>query len=202
MSAIAAGPDAEPAAGGAGRSAAECVSSLEPSFRAQELGFAVSAIAVNIQRAVAAGQRTWWQQLLGRQPDGAGGALASAEERAGARVDWHSVWLHNSVRGAVALGMAVLVADLTGVQHSFWVVQTPLTNSMASRRARPGSSSTQPQMNSAPVSDPAGRPACSAKTRAWARLRAKDPGLTMYGIQTYRTSRPGASRASGARPPR
>ena len=127
MSAIAAGPDAEPAAGSAGRSAAEYVSSLEPSFRTQELSFAVSAIAANIQRAVAAGQRTWWQQLLGRQPDGAGGALASAQERAGARVDWNSVWLHNSVRGAVALGLAVLVADLTGVQHSFWVVLGTLT---------------------------------------------------------------------------
>ena len=30
--------------------------------------------------------------------------------------------LHNSLRGAIGLGLAVLVADLTGVQHSFWVV--------------------------------------------------------------------------------
>src|SRR5450755_323432 len=127
MSAIATGPDPEPATEDARRSAAEYVSSLEPSFRAQELSFAVSALAANIQRAVAAGQRTWWQQLLGRQPDGAGGALASAQERAGAHVERHSVWLHNSVRGAVALGLAVLVADLTGVQHSFWVVLGTLT---------------------------------------------------------------------------
>ena len=34
----------------------------------------------------------------------------------------HSVWLHNSVRGAVGLALAVLVASLTGVQHSFWVI--------------------------------------------------------------------------------
>jgi Fusaric acid resistance protein-like len=127
MSAIAAGPAPGSAADAARQSAAEYISSLEPSFRAQELSFAVSAIAANIQRAVAAGQRTWWQQLLGRQPDGAGGALASAQERAGSRVQWHSVWLHNSVRGAVALGLAVLVADLTGVQHSFWVVLGTLT---------------------------------------------------------------------------
>lgn len=130
MSAIAAGPAPAPPADGTGRSAAEYVSSLEPSFRAQELSFAVSAVAANIQRAVAAGQRTWWQQLLGHQPGGAGGpgsALASAQERAGAHVERHSVWLHNSVRGAVALGLAVLVADLTGVQHSFWVVLGTLT---------------------------------------------------------------------------
>jgi uncharacterized membrane protein YccC len=32
-----------------------------------------------------------------------------------------SVWFANSLRGAVALAAAVLVADLTGVQHGFWV---------------------------------------------------------------------------------
>ncbi|MGO9784732.1 MAG: FUSC family protein [Streptosporangiaceae bacterium] len=115
------------AADGTGRSAAEYVSSLEPSFRAQELSFAVSAVAENVQLAVAARQRTWRQQLLGRQPQGAGGALSSAQQRAGAHVERHSVWLHNSVRGAIALGLAVLVADLTGVQHSFWVVLGTLT---------------------------------------------------------------------------
>ena len=119
----------DPAAPGgvAGTSAAGYVSSLEPSFRAQELSFATSAVAANIQLAVAARERTWRQQLLGRQPAGAGGALSSAQERAGAHVQRHSVWLHNSVRGAIALGLAVLVADLTGVQHSFWVVLGTLT---------------------------------------------------------------------------
>ena len=32
------------------------------------------------------------------------------------------MWLHNSVRGAVGLALAVLVAQTAGVQHSFWVV--------------------------------------------------------------------------------
>jgi hypothetical protein len=32
------------------------------------------------------------------------------------------VWLHNSVRGAAGLALAVLVANEAGVQHSFWVV--------------------------------------------------------------------------------
>ena len=119
MSAISAGRDpagrGDPAAPGAatGTSTTGYVSSLEPSFRAQELSFATSAVAANIQLAVAARERTWWQQLLGRQPAGAGGALSSAQERAGAHVQRHSVWLHNSVRGAIALGLAVLVADLT-----------------------------------------------------------------------------------------
>lgn len=33
-----------------------------------------------------------------------------------------SVWLINSVRGSVALAVAVAVADLSSVQHGFWVV--------------------------------------------------------------------------------
>ena len=33
-----------------------------------------------------------------------------------------SVWFVNSLRGSLALALAVLVADLTGVQHGFWVV--------------------------------------------------------------------------------
>ncbi|HEY3866568.1 MAG TPA: FUSC family protein [Solirubrobacteraceae bacterium] len=33
-----------------------------------------------------------------------------------------SVWLRNSVRGAVGLAIAVLVAQLTDLQHGFWIV--------------------------------------------------------------------------------
>jgi uncharacterized membrane protein YccC len=106
----------------AGDEAEQYVSGLEPSFRGQELSFVTSAIASNIAVSVAALQRPWWQQLLGHQPDGASGTLSSVQERAGAHVQPHSVWLHNSVRGAIALGLAVLVSDLLGVQHSFWVV--------------------------------------------------------------------------------
>lgn len=100
----------------------EFVSSLEPSFRAHEMSVAISAIATNIELTVAARRRSWWQRLVGRRPEGVGSSLSSAQERAGAHVARHSVWLHNSVRGAIALGSAVLVAELTGVQHSFWVV--------------------------------------------------------------------------------
>ena len=32
------------------------------------------------------------------------------------------MWLQNSLRGGVGVGLAVLVADLSSVQHSFWVV--------------------------------------------------------------------------------
>jgi hypothetical protein len=98
------------------------ISSLDPSFRAQELSYIVSQIAGNIDLAAAAERRSWLEQLLGRRPAGLAGPLAAAQERAGAHVERHSLWLQNSVRGAAGLGLAVLVADLSGVQHAFWVV--------------------------------------------------------------------------------
>lgn len=105
----------------------EFVGSLEPGFRAQEMTCAISAIAANIGLVVAARRRGWWQRLLGHHPGAMGPPLASARERLGAHAERHSVWLHNSVRGATALSLAVLVAELTGVRHSFWVVFGTLT---------------------------------------------------------------------------
>jgi uncharacterized membrane protein YccC len=102
--------------------ASEFISSLDPSFRAQELSFAVSEIARNVDLTAAAERRSWIDRLLGRQPAGLAGTLSAAQARATAHVDRNSVWLHNSVRGAVALALAVFVANETGVQHSFWVV--------------------------------------------------------------------------------
>ena len=100
----------------------DVISSLDPTFRAQELSFVVSQIARNIDGAAAAERRSWLEQLLGRQPEGLAGPVAAAQERAGAHVEQHSLWLQNSVRGAIGLGLAVLIANLTGVQHAFWVV--------------------------------------------------------------------------------
>jgi uncharacterized membrane protein YccC len=102
--------------------AAEFITSLDPSFRAQELGFAVTSIAGNIDLAAAAERRSWLQRLLGRQPEGLVGPFSAAQQRATAHVDRNSVWLHNSVRGAAGLALAVVVANEAGVQHSFWVV--------------------------------------------------------------------------------
>ncbi|MGW8667994.1 FUSC family protein [Streptomyces niveus] len=100
----------------------EVIDALEPSFRAHELAFVVGAIGDNIDAAARAERRTWVQRLLGRQATGLPGTLSAAQERVSAHVDPHSVWLHNSVRGAVGLALAVLVANLTDVQHAFWVV--------------------------------------------------------------------------------
>jgi uncharacterized membrane protein YccC len=113
----------------AGRPAAETgdhvsmlVSALDPAFRAQEIGYAVTTIGRTIALTAAAERRTWLQRMLGRQPEGLPGSLSAAEARAAAHVQPHSVWLRNSIRAAIGLALAVLVARLTGVQHSFWVV--------------------------------------------------------------------------------
>ena len=44
------------------------------------------------------------------------------EVRIGSHLRRHSVWLHNSVRGAAGLALAVLIAEEIGVEHSFWVI--------------------------------------------------------------------------------
>ncbi|MFF7359628.1 FUSC family protein [Streptomyces sp. NPDC008125] len=98
------------------------IGSLEPSFRAQEMSSLILSITENIESVVAARDRRWWQRALGRRPANISSALSLAQERAGAHVELHSVWMHNSVRGAFALGLAVLMAGLTGVQNSFWMV--------------------------------------------------------------------------------
>ncbi len=107
--------------------ARQVVTSLDPSFRAQELSFVVGQIATNSYFAAAAECRTWIDRLLGRQPPGLPGRLSAVQERAGSRVERHSLWLHNSIRGAAALGLAVLVADLSSVQHGFWVAFATLS---------------------------------------------------------------------------
>jgi uncharacterized membrane protein YccC len=97
------------------------VSALDPSFRVQELSYVTLQIASNTSVAAAAVRRPWLARVLGRSPKGFPGSLSSAGERARAHLEPHSIWLHNSLRGTAALALAVLVADLSDVQHGFWV---------------------------------------------------------------------------------
>ena len=113
-------PASDPAADGGPVS--EFVTSLDPAFRAEELSYAVSLIARTVELTAAAERRSWRERWLGRQPEGVPGTLSAARERITSYLEPHSVWLHNSLRGAAGLGLAVLAARLTGVQHSFWVV--------------------------------------------------------------------------------
>src|SRR5580704_7207006 len=113
-------PASDPAAGG--EPAVEFITSLDPAFRAEELSYAVSLIARTVELTAAAERRSWRERWLGRQPAGVPGTLYAARERITSYLEPHSVWLHNSLRGAAGLGLAVLAARLTGVQHAFWVV--------------------------------------------------------------------------------
>jgi uncharacterized membrane protein YccC len=72
---------------------------------------------------IAARRRGWY----GAQPEGtiAERRVAAVSGAIGVLVkhaSFRSVWFLNSLRGSLALAAAVLVADLTSVQHGFWVV--------------------------------------------------------------------------------
>jgi hypothetical protein len=114
-------PVGEPQSEG-GTAVMAMVSALDPSFRTQELAYITEQIAANVDYAAAASRRSWLQRLLGRQPSGFSGPLSSARERALAHAEPSSSWLHNSLRGGAGLALAVLVAEVTSVQHGFWVV--------------------------------------------------------------------------------
>jgi uncharacterized membrane protein YccC len=100
-------------------------------FHAQAISLAVLGLVADTliatRRAdpetIAARRRGWY----GAQPEGNDaerrvaalyGALGVLSRHASIR----SVWFLNSLRASLALAAAVLVADLSGVQHAFWVV--------------------------------------------------------------------------------
>src|SRR5690348_9589889 len=71
-----------------------------------------------------AARRLGW---YGVQPEGTvaerrAASIAGAMGVLTRHASFRSVWFLNSLRGSLALAAAVLVADLSGVQHGFWVV--------------------------------------------------------------------------------
>jgi uncharacterized membrane protein YccC len=72
---------------------------------------------------IAARRRGWYgaqpqETTAGRRAAALSGAIGVMARHASLR----SVWFQNSLRGSLALAAAVLVADVSGVQHGFWVV--------------------------------------------------------------------------------
>jgi uncharacterized membrane protein YccC len=104
------------------------------SFHARTAGVAVhTAMAdalIAARRAdpaiVVGGRRRWYGTELTDDTDPTRerrlAGLAAAAGVVTTHATLRSVWFLNSVRGAVALAAAIAVADLTGVQHGFWVV--------------------------------------------------------------------------------
>jgi uncharacterized membrane protein YccC len=115
--------------GGGGVDSAEAAARY--AFHAQAISIAVQALVADAliatRRAdpetIAARRRGW----VGAPPEGTAaerrtaalsGALGVLVRHASIR----SVWFQNSLRGSLALAAAVLVADISDVQHGFWVV--------------------------------------------------------------------------------
>jgi hypothetical protein len=64
----------------------------------------------------------WQGGIRPRHASLAGAAVMAGRQLLSGHEALRSVWLLNSLRGAVALAAAVAVAGLTNVQHGFWVV--------------------------------------------------------------------------------
>jgi uncharacterized membrane protein YccC len=105
--------------------------SAKLAFHAQTISVAAQALVgdalIAMRRAdpetIAARRRSW----VGAQPEGTEAerrvaALSGAIGFIARHASFRSVWFLNSLRGSLALAAAVLVADLSSVEHAFWVV--------------------------------------------------------------------------------
>jgi uncharacterized membrane protein YccC len=114
-----------------GQTPAAALAVARRAFHEQAIAVAVRAVVADAliatRRAdpetIAARRRGWY----GAPPEGDAAerrvaALSGALGVLARHASLRSVWMLNSLRGSLALAAAVLVADLSGVQHAFWVV--------------------------------------------------------------------------------
>jgi uncharacterized membrane protein YccC len=102
--------------------------SSQLSFHANAIALAVAAIAGDAVVAarreppqwLEGARRHWFDREPGASVPVRRFRAVAAEARRHATV--RSVWVVSSLRGAIALAAAVAVADLSSVQHGFWVV--------------------------------------------------------------------------------
>jgi uncharacterized membrane protein YccC len=100
----------------AGTDAASALIRVDPTFSARMLAFALEMLAAVVLDALgpAVGSVTPAARFRA--------TLRSYARVAAGHLTLRSVWFRNSVRGAVGLALAVLVVEVTTVQHGFWVV--------------------------------------------------------------------------------
>jgi uncharacterized membrane protein YccC len=100
-------------------------------FHAQVIALTAQAAAADAMIAtrradpqtIAVERRRWFgEQPVGPPPRGRLAGLTAAAGFVARHASLRSVWFRNGARGAAALAVAVAVADLSGVQHGFWVV--------------------------------------------------------------------------------
>ncbi len=88
---------------------------IDPTFRSRSLARVLLLIGADVATVGAS-----FQRASGTVPVSL--LLRGIRMRLRPHLALDSVWLHNSLRGALGLALAVLIAHLTGVQHGFWVV--------------------------------------------------------------------------------
>jgi hypothetical protein len=94
-----------------------------PGAVVHELVYTTGIVGQTIAASAAADSRPVLDRLIGRwNVDVGTGPWAAAHEIAYRRASLHSVWMQNSVRAAVGLALAVWLAQVTEVGHSFWIV--------------------------------------------------------------------------------
>ena len=98
----------------------------DPSLRpavAHELAYTTLLAGSTVAVSAAADARPLLDRLLGRRlPGTLDGPVAAAHRIAAGHITRRSVWFQNSLRGALGLAFAVFLAEITQIQHGFWVV--------------------------------------------------------------------------------
>ena len=98
------------------------------SFHANAIAVAVLGVAYETLIASRLADPEWLDERRRRWYDGSSAAartvqrVSSVATAAYTHASVRSVWFVNSMRGAVAIAVAVAVADVSTVQHGFWVV--------------------------------------------------------------------------------
>ncbi len=95
---------------------ATALARVDPTYPVRMLAFALELLADGVLEALDASPAGVGR--IGR----AGATVRSFVRVAVGHLTPRSVWFRNSVRGAVGLSVAVLVVEVTTVQHGFWVV--------------------------------------------------------------------------------
>ena len=107
---------------------AEFRQAAQISFHANAVAVAVLGVAYETMIASRLADPEWLEARRARWYTGSNAAartvqrVSSVATAAHTHASLRSVWFVNSIRGAVALAVAVAVADVTTVQHGFWVV--------------------------------------------------------------------------------
>jgi uncharacterized membrane protein YccC len=88
---------------------------LDEAYRLRQLSF--GAMQTGRDALLACGEQIDGDPLQSRRA-----RLDASGRLALTHASMRSVWLRNSVRGALGLGLAVLVGQLSDLQHAFWIV--------------------------------------------------------------------------------